>query len=94
MGNKVISGRKPKEFTTRAKYLAEQYKLLERMAKIGGGKIAAEHTSDEIAAAKLVLGYAYGQPTSKHEHGGPDGKPIPVEQVEYKLVVVEHSGGE
>lgn len=89
MGAKLVSGRKPKPFTERAKYLAEHYRLLERLAKIGGGEVKTADVADQIAASKIVLGYAYGQPTAKHEHGGENGQPM---QVEYRLQVVENSG--
>lgn len=29
-----------------------------------------------VSASSLLLGYAFGKPTEKHEHGGKDGGPI------------------
>lgn len=31
-----------------------------------------------VSAASLLLGYKFGKPTEKHEHGGADGGPIEI----------------
>ena len=58
-GPKIRSGKHPVEFATRAQYLAEQYKVMERMAKIAG---ESEDEGAAVAAGKVILAYAYGQP--------------------------------
>lgn len=84
-GKKGRSGRKSKAeelglsallesaFTTK-----DREEVVQNLTKIAKGSDAKA----AVSAASLLMGYAYGKPTEKHEHGGSGGGPIVV-RVEY-----------
>lgn len=51
--------------------------VIENLTSIAKGK----DLKAAVSAASLLLGYAFGKPTEKHEHGGKDGGPIVVKVV-------------
>jgi len=75
-GKKGRSGRRPSEVTKLAQQLAEKHDLLGRLARIAVGEeqvpygmnedgelvCGAPRAADQIAAARVVLSYAYGRP--------------------------------
>jgi len=83
-GQKGRSGRKSKaeglgiQSLLDKAFTQEDRKLvIENLAAIAKGNDAKA----AVSAASLLLGYAYGKPTEKHEHGGKDGGPITVRVV-------------
>jgi hypothetical protein len=62
--------------------------VVKNLAKIASGKDAKA----AVSAATLLLGYAYGKPTERHEHSNPDGSPL-LQPVAEAMVKVYGSGG-
>lgn len=76
-GKKGRSGRKSKaEEMGLAALLGECWTMDSRRAVIRKLSDLAQQGNDKAAA--LLLAYAYGKPTEKHEHSGSEGGPITV----------------
>lgn len=56
----------------------DRERVLSNLAKIA---MSDEDPKAAVSAASLLLGYTFGKPTEKHEHGGKDGGPITVRVV-------------
>lgn len=67
------SGRKTNEVRMRAAALVEEGKILEEVQRLAR---FAQKDADKIAAMKLLLAYAYGQPTQPLEVGAGDGTDV------------------
>lgn len=86
-GKRVGAGRKPKrDEQDQAAFMAthlpydRRVQLLEAMYQIA----LSDNAKAAVTAGSLLLAYAFGKPTERHEHGGKDGGPITVK------VVYEH----
>lgn len=51
---------------------ADRKKVIENLRRIATG----QDDKAAVSAANLLLAYAYGKPTEKHEHSGEAGGPI------------------
>lgn len=83
-GKKGRSGRKSKaeelglsELLTKAFPQADREKVFANLAKIAQG----DNSTAAVSASSLLLAYAYGKPTEKHEVSGKSGGPITVKVV-------------
>lgn len=84
-GKRPNSGRKSKaEEMGLASLLEESFTFEDRKLVIENLSMIAKGGDPKaaVSAASLLLGYTYGKPTEKHEHGGSGGGPI-VLKVEY-----------
>lgn len=84
-GKKGRSGRKSKAeemglvpLLDKAFPEADRVAVLKNLARIAKG----HDDKAAVSASSLLLAYAFGKPTEKHEHGGSGGGPIVV-RVEY-----------
>lgn len=84
-GKKGRSGRKSKAEELGIQSLLDEAftpddrrKVIENLARIAKSHLDAKAA---VSAATLLLGYAYGKPKEKHEHGGTDGGPITVKVI-------------
>lgn len=79
-GKKGRSGRKSKaEEMGLVPLLDAAFPQSEREAVLINLANIAKNNDDPkaaVSAAALLLGYTFGKPTEKHEHGGKDGGPI------------------
>lgn len=78
-GKRAGSGRKPKReedkqvaVISRSLPIEKQEALVARMYEIA----FSDNLKAAVTAGSLLLAYALGRPTEKHEHGGKDGGPI------------------
>jgi hypothetical protein len=83
-GKKGRSGRKSKaEEMGLTSLLKSAFTLKDRKDVIQNLLRIARGQDDKaaVSAASLLLGYAFGKPTEKHEHSGQNGEPITVRVV-------------
>lgn len=59
--------------TLESKYGENVQQLVDKLDEF----FKAKNERVRLEAWKVAMGYYYGQPTQRHEHGGADGKPIP-----------------
>jgi hypothetical protein len=93
-GKKGRSGRKSKAVEMGLVPLLDAaFPQKDREAVLANLASIAKSSSDPkaaVSAASLLLGYTFGKPTEKHEHGGKDGGPI-VLRVEYAKPRANHN---
>lgn len=84
-GARLGAGRKPKSteedqraFMDRCLPLDKREAIVENLYRIA----TSDNYKAAVGAGSLLLAYAMGKPTEKHEHGGSGGGPIVV-RVEY-----------
>lgn len=65
----------------------DREQVLRNLAKIA---MSGDDAKAAVSAASLLLGYTFGKPTEKHEHGGKDGGPI-VLKVVYAQPRINHN---
>lgn len=83
-GKKGRSGRKSKAEEMGLASLLESAFSIEDRKDVLANLIRIAKGSDDkaaVSASSLLLGYAFGKPTEKHEHGGKGGGPITVRVV-------------